>query len=218
MESTIMRNLSYGMYAIGVTDGTRASACIANTVFQVASNPKQIALSMSRDNYSHRCIAENGLFTVSVLSEETAGTVIGTLGFSSGRDCDKLQNISHKILEEGVPVIKENCCCWFLCRVVDQLEAAAHTVFLAEVVAGSEKARGVPMTYGYYQKVIKGAAPKNAPTYEPPVQNDDELAGEKFICTVCGYHYVAAPTAFEDLPEDWVCPICGMSKQAFRRL
>ena len=218
MDSKIMRNLSYGMYAIGVTDGQKASACIVNTVFQITSSPVQIALSMNRNNYSHSCISQNGLFTVSVLSEETAGTVIGALGFSSGKDSNKLENVNHKILAEGVPVIKEDCCCWFLCKVVDQIETSSHTVFIAEVVAGSEKTHGVPMTYDYYHKIIKGSAPKNAPTYEPPTKTDNTLEGEKFICTVCGYQYVATDVPFEDLPDDWVCPICGMSKKAFRRL
>lgn len=218
MDSAILRNLSYGMYAIGVSDGERASACIVNTVFQITSNPKLIALSMNHDNYSHRCIAQRGLFTVSVLSEETPGTVIGALGFSSGRDCDKLQSVSHKLLMEGVPVIKENCCCWFLCKVVNQIETSTHTIFLAEVTAGSEKSHGVPMTYDYYHKVIKGSAPKNAPTYEPPKSSGNVLEGEKFICSVCGYHYVATDVSFEDLPDDWVCPICGVGKSLFRRV
>ncbi len=48
---------------------------------------------------------------------------------------------------------------------------------------------------------------------------------KKFICDVCGYVYdpemgdedggVAAGTAFEDLPDSWVCPVCGASKDAF---
>ena len=217
MDAKIMRTLSYGLYAIGVTDGTKRSACIVNTVFQITSEPKQIALSMNRENYSHDCIEKNGLFTVSVLSEDTAGTVIGALGYSSGKESDKLKNVQHKVLAEGVPVIKEDCCCWFLCKVKDQMETETHTVYLAEVIAGSEKIHGVPMTYDYYHKVIKGAAPKNAPTYEPPKQPENDFAGEKFICTVCGYHYVASNVAFEDLPEDWVCPVCGMPKKVFRR-
>lgn len=46
----------------------------------------------------------------------------------------------------------------------------------------------------------------------------------KFVCP-CGYVYdpeigdpdngVAPGTAWEDVPEDWVCPICGLSKDAF---
>jgi len=47
----------------------------------------------------------------------------------------------------------------------------------------------------------------------------------KYVCTVCGYVYdpvkgnpkkgIAAGTAFEDLPEDWVCPYCGVPKSSF---
>ena len=50
---------------------------------------------------------------------------------------------------------------------------------------------------------------------------------EKWICTICGYVYdplVGDPTsgidpgtAFEDLPETWVCPECGAGKDMFER-
>lgn len=50
---------------------------------------------------------------------------------------------------------------------------------------------------------------------------------DKWICTVCGYTYdpavgdpangVAAGTAFEDVPEDWVCPDCGVGKDMFEK-
>ena len=48
---------------------------------------------------------------------------------------------------------------------------------------------------------------------------------KKYVCDPCGYVYdpevgdpdngIAAGTAFEDLPEDWVCPICGAGKDDF---
>ncbi|WP_243369685.1 rubredoxin [Geotalea sp. SG265] len=48
---------------------------------------------------------------------------------------------------------------------------------------------------------------------------------EKYVCTVCGYIYdpatgdsengIAPGTPFSDLPEDWVCPLCGAGKDAF---
>jgi rubredoxin len=50
---------------------------------------------------------------------------------------------------------------------------------------------------------------------------------EKWVCTVCGYVYnpeegdpdngVSPGTAFEDLPEDWVCPDCGADKDMFEK-
>lgn len=39
----------------------------------------------------------------------------------------------------------------------------------------------------------------------------------KYVCTVCGYVYdeEAEATKFEDLAEDWVCPLCGVGKDQF---
>lgn len=50
---------------------------------------------------------------------------------------------------------------------------------------------------------------------------------DNYVCSVCGYvynpadgdpdHGVAAGTAFDDVPEDWVCPVCGASKDMFEK-
>jgi rubredoxin len=48
---------------------------------------------------------------------------------------------------------------------------------------------------------------------------------QKYVCEICGYIYdpvkgdpdgdIPKGTAFEDLPEDWLCPICGSGKDVF---
>jgi len=50
----------------------------------------------------------------------------------------------------------------------------------------------------------------------------------KYRCTVCGYIYdsekgdpdsgIKPETSFEELPDDWVCPICGVSKDQFEKV
>lgn len=50
---------------------------------------------------------------------------------------------------------------------------------------------------------------------------------EKYTCIVCGYIYdpekgdpeadIPPGTAFEDLPDDWVCPLCGVDKSQFEK-
>jgi len=50
---------------------------------------------------------------------------------------------------------------------------------------------------------------------------------EKYVCTICGYVYeeelgdpdngVEPGTKFEDVPEDWVCPLCGVPKSDFEK-
>jgi len=52
-----------------------------------------------------------------------------------------------------------------------------------------------------------------------------EFKMQKYECTLCGYIYdpelgdeegeIEAGTAFEDLPEDWECPLCGAGKEDF---
>ena len=51
---------------------------------------------------------------------------------------------------------------------------------------------------------------------------------DKYECTACGYIYdpekgdevggIAAGTSFENLPEDWVCPVCGVGKDQFEKV
>jgi len=48
---------------------------------------------------------------------------------------------------------------------------------------------------------------------------------KKYVCNICGYVYdpvvgdpdngIPAGTAFEEVPADWVCPICGSGKDEF---
>jgi len=54
------------------------------------------------------------------------------------------------------------------------------------------------------------------------------LVMAKYVCTVCGYEYdpaagdpdngIAPGTAFESIPEDWVCPACGVGKDQFEQI
>ena len=216
MNEKILWSLSYGLYAIGVEGESYPSACIANTVFKVTAEPAILAVSIHHDNYTHQQIMKHKRFTVSVLSEDTSGAVIGALGFTTGRNTEKLKNIRYKMLQEGLPVLKENICCWMLCKVIQTVETPTHTVFFAAIEAGSERSAGKPMTYEYYHKVIKGMAPKNAPTYQPP-ERVEEKSTEEWICTICGYVYSDPDIPFEDLPADWTCPVCRAGKSMFQR-
>jgi len=51
---------------------------------------------------------------------------------------------------------------------------------------------------------------------------------DKYECTVCGYIYdpelgdpdngIKAGTPFEEIPDDWLCPICGAEKSEFEKV
>lgn len=212
MDKKILRQLSYGVYAIGVRDNGRPCGCIVNTVFQVTSENPIVAVSMNKNNYTWELIEKNKNFSVSILSEQTRKEVIQKLGFSSGRDNDKYEGIDYQ-LKEGLPVLQEQCCGAMLCKVVSVTETPTHMVILASVEDAFAIADTVPMSYRYYHEVIKGGAPKNAPSYvEPEEKEEKQVLGERWICSICGYVYEGDLTKE---PDSFVCPICGVDKSRF---
>ena len=202
MDKSTLYKLSYGLYAIGVQKG----ACIVNTVFQITSSPEVIALSMNKNNATHGLIKEQGRFSVSILNEDISPEIIRTLGFSSSRDKDKFSALPWEE-EQGLPVLKKGCAGYLLCEVINSSDLGTHTVFFAKVQDAALAQSGRVMTYEYYHNVIKGNAPKNAPTYQAPEKTQEE----GYICTVCGYFHKG------ELPPDFKCPVCGVPAEKFKK-
>lgn len=165
MDFNVFRKFSYGVYAVSTWDDGRPTGCIANSIMQITSSPATVAISINHDNYTNQCIAKSGKFAVSVLSEQTDPSVIGTLGFFSGKDTNKFEKVSYE-LKGYMPVVSDSCG-YIVCNVIDKMETQTHTVFLGEVTGGESLSDEEPMTYAYYHKVVKGKSPKNAPTYLP---------------------------------------------------
>ena len=76
MNKKVLRNLSYGVYAVSALGENRMSGCIANSIMQITSSPATLAVSMNHDNYTHECIEKSGMFAVSILSEKTDPNII----------------------------------------------------------------------------------------------------------------------------------------------
>lgn len=207
MNKNAFRSLSYGVYIISTLDGNRPTGCVANSVMQITSSPATIAVSMNHDNYTNSCIAKTGKFAVSILTENSDPGLIGRFGFQSGKDVNKFDGI-ESVEKEGIQVIPD-ACSYIVCKVIDKMETSTHTVFLGEVIDADVLKSEEPMTYAYYHKVVKGKSPKNAPTYIP-----EEKVEEKWMCGICKYEY-DGEVPFEELPDDYRCPICRQPKSVF---
>ena len=215
MELSALWKLSYGMYAIGTLDGNRPTGCIVNTVIQITSDNPVIAISMNKKNYTYDCIKRTKKFAVSILSEQTSQNVIAKLGFCSGKDTDKFDSSLFSWgYMNGMPVVNEKVCAQITANVISMTEMETHYVLLARVEDAKNVSDYTPMTYKYYHEVVKGKAPKNAPTYQVPVE---EVAPEKerWACSVCGYIYEGDLTKELDT---FRCPICQQPKSAFEKL
>jgi len=217
MDNTALFDLSYGLYVIGTLDGRRPVGCVVNTVFQVIAQPATVAVSINHDNFTNECVKRTGRLAISILSEDADRELFGTFGFSSGREKDKFENYAFELCDIGMPVLYEKTTAYLAGEVVGSYELSTHTVFFVQIKE-AEKLFGKPMTYAYYHAVVKGKAPKNAPTYveEKPKASAETEKGTRWVCSVCGYVY-DGETPFEELPEEWACPICGMGKDKFRK-
>lgn len=165
MNLKALRHCSYGLYLIGSKKGDRLNGQIANTVFQVTSDPPTIAVSINRENLTHEFICESKVFTVTILSQHAPLPFIGRFGFRSGRDLDKLQGINYRLGEDGAPIVLDHGLGYLEARVIDRVEVGTHTIFVGEIVGADVLTEGEPMTYAYYHQVKRGTTPRTAPSY-----------------------------------------------------
>lgn len=229
IDNKAFYKISYGLYIVSSFSEGKQNAQIANTVFQISSEPPMFAVSINKQNLTHDYIQKSKLIGISVLSMETPLDFIGKFGFKSGRDIDKFSGTSFKALESGVPIVLDNALSYFELEVEKELGVYTHTVFIGRVVNAELLKDSDEMTYKYYQDIKHGKSPKSAPTYvEPCPQPAEKNNLAKHQCTVCGYIYdpsigdpdsrIPGGTPFEDLPDNWTCPICGVSKDKFEKI
>ena len=165
MNLKALYKLGYGLYVVCSRKGDRLNGQIANTVFQITSEPPTIAVSINKNNLTHEFIKESKVFTASVLSQDTPLSFIGHFGFKSGRDIDKFEGTNYKIGETQAPVVTDNTLAYLEARLIQEVDAGTHTIFIGELAGADVIKEGEPMTYAYYHQVKRGTTPKTAPVY-----------------------------------------------------
>ena len=227
--------ITYGLYIVSASDGKKLNGYISNTVFQVTAEPPQFAIACSKNNFTSGMITQSKAFAISALSDDVRADIISTFGYKSGKEVDKFKGYNYKLGKTSAPILLDDQLAWFECEVVQMLDVGSHLLFIGKVVDGDLlNAAGTPLTYANYRETRKMKAPKNAPTYIDPDKLKKETKGaatekyDKYECTVCGHIYdpaegdpdsgIAPGTRFEDLPDNWTCPVCGAEKADFVRI
>jgi flavin reductase (DIM6/NTAB) family NADH-FMN oxidoreductase RutF/rubredoxin len=233
MNKKALWQISYGIYIVSSRDGDKLNGQIANTVFQITAEPPTIAVSINKKNCTHDYIAASKIFAVSILSEQATMKFIGPFGFKSGREIDKFKDIKYKIGSSNAPIVLDYAVAYLEAEVINSVDVGTHTIFVGKVVDAEVLSDEKPMTYAYYHEVKGGKASKNAPTYRTTEIHAKDIKKEssrmdKYKCTVCGYIYdpekgdpdsgIQPGTPFEQLPDDWVCPVCGAAKSEFEKI
>ena len=176
------------------------NGCIVNTVMQITSNPERIVVAVNKGNETCRMITETKEFNVSVLTTETSFELFRRFGFQSGREVDKFADYQEmKRAENGIYYITENTNAYLSAKVTEMIDCDSHIMFIAEVVDGAILGNADTVSYDYYQKNIK------------PKPQETTVKG--YRCRICGYIYEG-----EELPDDFVCPICKHGAADFEKI
>lgn len=189
------------MYILSAQEEGIDNACIINTVTQVTSTPCRMTIAVNKMNRTHRMIHETGVFNVSILSEKASFEIFKRFGYQSGANVDKFAGRSDPRSKNRLVYLTEGTNAFLSGKVVSEIDLGTHTLFLADVTEAEILDDAASVTYDYYQKFIKPAPDQTAPKKKG------------WRCRICGYIHEE-----EDLPADFICPICKHGAADFERI
>lgn len=202
VDKNALFKLSYGLYILTAQDGEKDNGCIINTVTQLTDTPSRFMIAVNKQNYTHDMILKTGKFNISVLTQEVPFKVFQHFGFQSGRDVDKFADAPECVRSaNGVYYVPKYANAFISGTVIETHDYGTHTMFVADVTQAQILSEVPSVTYTYYFDHIK---PKPAPV-------DEKKKG--FVCKICGYVYEG-----DELPEDFICPLCKHGAADFEPL
>jgi len=199
MDLEALFKISHGVYITGAKDtgGRLVGSCI-DSVMVVEVSPARIMISLGKGSYTCEVVRQTGELTLSVLPETVADQTIQTFGMQSSKTVDKWEKEPYYLVS-NLPVWDKAVAAMLL-KVSQIIDTGSHFVFLCDVADVMRGTMENPLIYQDYQN-RKRKETKMSET-------------KKWVCTVCGYVY-DGEVPFEELPEDWVCPLCGEPKSVF---
>lgn len=205
MDNKAMYKLTYGLFVLTANNNGKHNGCIINTAAQVTSEPNRISIAVNKANLTHDMIMENKKFNISIISQDAKFELFKHFGFQSGRDVDKFEGFTgYKKALNDVNYITDGTNAYISAWVQETVDLGTHTLFIA-AVTNMEVLSDVPSaSYEYYQNNIK---PKPQPV---SAEKSDKTV---WRCTVCGYEYEG-----EELPEDYICPLCKHPASDFEKV
>ena len=198
MDLQALFQISHGVYLTGAKDATgRLIGSCIDSVMVVETEPQQVIVSLNNASYTMENIQRTGELTLSILPDTTPMSTIELFGMNSSRSTNKWENTPH-FMYHDLPVYKDAVAYMYL-NVHQTLKTTGHHVFICNVIEGQSGVQAQPLLYNIYQE-RKNQLKRNS--------------NGKWYCTVCGYIY-DGDIPFEELPENWLCPLCQQPKSVF---
>lgn len=205
MDKKAMYKLSYGLFVLSAREGEKDNGCIINTAIQAASEPNQISICVNKANYTHDMIMRTGAFTVSVISQKASFDLFKHFGFQTGKEVNKFADFTACTRgENGILYVTEGTNAFISVKVEKTEDLGSHTMFIGEITDMEVLSGDPSATYEYYLNHIKPA----------PQKTEKKESGQTvWRCSICGYEYVG-----EELPEDFICPLCKHPASDFEKV
>ena len=198
MNEKALHKIPYGLFLLTARENNKDNGCIINTAIQVANTPTQICIAVNKNNLTHDMIVHTRSFNVSSITTSADFELFRHFGMQSGRTVDKFANYPNVARSEnGLLYLTKHANMYLSAKVTMYLDLGSHTLFIGELTNAEILSDEESCTYGYYQSNIK---PKPAAA----------TCKTTWTCSVCGYVYEG-----EELPEDYICPLCKHGKEDF---
>ena len=192
-------NIGYGLYVVTSNDGKKDNGLIVNTVTQVTNTPNRLAVTISKENYSHHVIKQTGKMNINCLTTDAPFAVFETFGFKSGRNTNKFENCEPLRSDNGLVFLPRYINSFMSLKVEQYVDLDTHGMFICSITEARVISNAETMTYTYYYNNVK---PK------------PETEGKKgFVCKICGYVYEG-----DKLPDDFICPLCKHGAADFEEI
>ena len=140
----LFRQLTHGVYVIGVTDKEKVNAFTAAWVMQVSFRPLLIALGINPGHSSYNMLVQGSAFSVNVLSGKNRDLA---QHFGQPAKANKLAGIKWHRGKSGTPIL-DDAMAWFDCKYSHECSAGDHMVVVGRVIDGAVlDTNSLPMSY-----------------------------------------------------------------------
>lgn len=200
MDKQVLGQLSYGLFVLTTKSNQKHNGCIINTAFQITEQPCQLCIVVNKSSYSHELLIREKVFNISILNEEADFNLVKHFGFQSGRVSNKFENFKDCALSANrLLYITKGCNGYISVNINLCVDLSTHTMFIGEITDMVRLNQIDSVTYSYYHAHIK-------PTKKSDQQN-------VYRCSACGYEYIG-----DKMPDDFICPWCGLTAEAFEKV
>lgn len=212
MDKTLLFKIPYGMYIISTENNGKLAGCIVNTAIQITDEPTNMVVSIDKKSHTANMIKESKKCIIGMLSENTNLNIIRHFsmisGYNENKFSEKYKEIFSYTLEDNMPIISENMVCNLVCDVIETIDSDSHYLFVLRLTKTIDVDSKLKiMTYENYRKLKNNIV----------IEKETNETIPSYICSVCHYTY-DGEIPFEELGEDYRCPVCGRGKDAFLKI